>query len=92
MTVNEHVVSDLRGKDIFTEKGQYCGKIEDMVLDLKKFRAHAVVINAAKGSYLEAVVGEKRGVIVPFQMITAIGDVILVKHISAPVGEEAGAK
>jgi len=88
MVVNERVVSDIRGKDIFTDKGLYCGKTEDVILDLQKFRVHAIVVNAAKGSYLAGVVGGKRGVIVPFQMIKAINDVVIIKHISAPVTEE----
>lgn len=87
MVVNERVVSDIRGKDIFTDKGLYCGKTEDVILDLTKFRVHAVVINVAKGSYLSEVVGGKRGVIVPYPLIKAVNDIIIIKHISAPMAE-----
>lgn len=88
MVENERTASDIKGKDIFTDKGLYCGKTEDIILDMHKFRIHAIVINSAKGSYLSNVVGGKRGVIVPYSMIKAVSDIILVKHISAPISEE----
>lgn len=88
MVVNERSISDLIGRDIFTDKGLYCGKITDIELDLSKFRLRAVVVDAVKGSYLSGVVGGKRGVIVPYSMLKAVGDIVLVRHITAPASEE----
>jgi len=75
-------------KDVFTTKGSYCGKIADLDLDLEKFRVRSIVIDAIKGSFLSSMVGEKRGVIVPFAMVQAIGDIVIIKHIT-PTVEEA---
>ncbi len=83
MEVNEHDMSKVIGKDIFTDKGAYCGKVIDMELDLTKFRMRALVVEAIKGSYLSQVVGGKPGVIVPYPMVKAIGDIVIIKHISA---------
>ncbi|MFH1127652.1 MAG: PRC-barrel domain-containing protein [archaeon] len=84
MVVNEQEMSEIMGKDIFTDKGSYCGKIADVEFDLSKFRLRAIVVDAAKGSYLAGVVGGKRGVIIPYPMIRAIDDIAIIKHISAP--------
>ncbi len=84
MVVNEQEMSEVVGKDIFTDKGSYCGKIADVEFDLSKFRLRAIVVDAAKGSYLAGVVGGKRGVIIPYPMIRAIDDIAIIKHISAP--------
>ncbi len=72
-------------KDVFTTKGSYCGKVEDIECDIKRFKMKALVVKAAKGSYLGDMLGSKKGLIVPFPMVEAIGDVILIKHISTPV-------
>lgn len=69
-------------KDVFTDKGVYCGKVADIELDLDKFRVRALVI-AAKGSYLSKYVGTKKGVVVPFQMVVSVGDVVIIKNITS---------
>jgi len=89
MPINVKDVSEVFGKDVFTDKGAYCGKISDLEFDLTKFKIRAVVIESVKGSYLSQIVGGKRGVIVPFPMVQAVGDVVIIKHITAPTGEMA---
>ena len=79
--------SDMTKKDVFTDKGIYCGRITDMDLDLEKFRVRALVIDAVKGSFFASLVGDKKGVIVPFAMVHSVGDVVIIKHIM-PVAEE----
>ncbi len=88
MVTNVLDLRALQGKDVFTDKGMYCGKVEDVELDLTKFRVRAVIVAIAKGSYLENELGGKKGVIVPYPMIKAIGDVMIIKHITVGSGEE----
>ena len=80
-------VSETYSKDVFTNKGMYCGKVEDIECDLKRFKVRSLVIRALKGSYFTNMLGSKKGLIVPFPMVEAIGDVIIIKHLSAPVEE-----
>src|SRR3989338_2125996 len=91
MGMDERMMTELQGRDIFTDKGAYCGKVTDIEFDLSKFRLRAIVVDAAKGSFLANVVGGKRGVIVPYSMVKAIGDIVLIKHISAQSDMPAGA-
>lgn len=81
MVTNESL-SKIVDKDVFTDNGVYCGKITDLELDLEKFRVRAVII-AAKGSYLSKYVGTKKGIVVPFQMVNSIGDVVIIKNITS---------
>ncbi len=87
MPINVKDVSEVFGKDVFTDRGAYCGKISDLEFDITKFKIRAIVIEAVRGSYLANVVGGKRGVIVPFPMVQAVGDVVIIKHITAPASE-----
>ena len=85
MVANERKLSDVIGKDVFTERGSYCGKVSDIRIDMTKFKVDALSIDAAKGSFLANVVGGKRGVVVPYPMVKAIDDIVLIKHIPGPV-------
>ena len=86
ITVKE--ISEMFGKDVFTDKGYYCGKVSDVEFDLSRFKVKSIVIMAAKGTFLGQMVGGKKGIIVPYPMIQSIGDVVLIKHISTPLPEE----
>jgi len=88
ITVKE--ITEIFGKDVFTDKGFYCGKVSDIEFDLSRFKVRSIVIEAAKGTFLGKMVGGKKGIIVPYQMINSIGDVVLIKHISTPLPEEGG--
>jgi len=72
------------GKDVFTGRGLYCGKVSDLEFDLARFKIRSLVIEAAKGSFLGKMVGGKKGIVVPYPMVTAIGDIVLIKHIATP--------
>ena len=85
-------VSKTWQKDVFTDKGLYCGKVEDVECDLKRFKVRSLVIRAQKGSYMMNMLGSKRGLIIPFPMVQAIGDIIIIKHISGPAIEEKEAE
>jgi len=82
MAVNVRSFSDMVRKDVFTNKGVYCGKIIDVGMDLERFRVKSLVVDAIRGSFLASIVGDKKGVIVPFTMVQSVGDVILIKHIT----------
>lgn len=88
MVTAERKMSEIIGKDIFTERGSYCGKVADVRFDLAKFRVDAIIIDAAKGSFLAGVVGGKKGVIVPYPMVKAVDDIVLIKHIPGPLATE----
>ena len=82
MPVNVKGYSELVKKDVFTAKGMFCGKVSDIDLDMEKFRIKSLVIDTDKGSFLSSLVGDKRGVIVPFPLVQAIGDVVIIKHVT----------
>ena len=85
-------VSKTWQKDVFTDKGLYCGRVEDVECDLKRFKLRSLVIRSQKGSYMSNMLGSKRGLIIPFPMVQAIGDIIIIKHISGPAIEEKEAE
>ncbi len=88
MPITVKGITELFGRDVFTDRGYYCGKVTDVELDLSRFKVRSVVIEAAKGTFLGNLVGAKKGVIVPYTMVEAIGDIVIIRHITAPPTEE----
>jgi sporulation protein YlmC with PRC-barrel domain len=89
MAISVKSFIDITKKDVFTNKGVYCGKVMDLSLDLEKFRVKSVIIDAVRGSYFASLVGDKKGVIVPFTMVQSIGDIVIVKHVQPPASDAA---
>jgi sporulation protein YlmC with PRC-barrel domain len=79
--------SNIVDKEVFTEKGSYCGEIKDVELQLGKFAVRAVVVAAEKGSYLAEKVGGAKNVVIPYRMIEAMDDVIIMKDFETSDSE-----
>lgn len=87
--MNIRSLSDLMRKDVFTDKGLYCGKVNDVGLDLDKFRVKSIVVNAERGSFIASMVGNKKGVVVPYPIVRSVGDIVIIKHVTpGPLEEE----
>lgn len=80
--------SDVESKDVFTTKGSYCGKVNDVELNLGKFAVRAVVVAAEQGSYLAQKVGGSKNVVIPYNMVQSIDDVIIISDFqTSDVGD-----
>ncbi|MFH8081005.1 MAG: PRC-barrel domain-containing protein [Candidatus Aenigmatarchaeota archaeon] len=88
MPITVRDITEVLNKDVFTDKGYYCGKIADLELDISRFKVRSIVITTAKGTFLGDMVGGKKGIIVPYPMVQSIGDVVVIKHITSPPPEE----
>lgn len=67
---------------VFTDAGDYFGDIEDSIVHSN--RVSGWKIKATKNSYLSRVLGSAKGVIVPHQMVKAIGDIFVISKSAAP--------
>lgn len=81
MPITVKDIADMFGKDVFTAKGFYAGKVSDLEFDLSRFKIRSLVIEATKDSILGRMVGGKKGIIVPYPVVLAIGDVVIIKHV-----------
>lgn len=90
MPITVKDVADMFGKDVFTAKGLFCGKVSDLEFDLSRYKIRSIVVEASKGTFLGQMVGGKKGIIIPYPMVQAIGDIVIVKHLAAPEVTEEG--
>ena len=81
-------VSDIYEMKVFTDVGDYFGDIEEGILQGN--RVFGWRVKATKASFLNKVLGGAKGVIVPHQMVKAIGDVMIINKAAIPSYEEQG--
>ena len=75
-------VSDTYDLRVFTDSGDYFGDIEDSIVSGN--RVSAWKIKATKNSFLSRVLGSAKGVIVPHQLVKAVGDIIIISKSAVP--------
>jgi sporulation protein YlmC with PRC-barrel domain len=70
-------VSEVIGKKVYTDEGDFFGRVEEVILTIGKVYGWAIA--AEEGSYLAQILGNtKRGVIVPHTLVRAIGDIMII--------------
>ncbi|MGM5487405.1 MAG: PRC-barrel domain-containing protein [Nanobdellota archaeon] len=75
-------ITDTFDMKVFTDSGEYFGDIEESILTQTKVFGWRV--KATKNSYLSKVLGNAKGVIVPHQLVKAIGDIMLISKAAVP--------
>ncbi len=79
-------LSSLYGQDIYTDRGVYVGKIEDVSVDIKEKRISGLAVRDINPNAFD--VGKRKGVIIPYRWVTAIGDIVLIKHVRRRIVEK----
>jgi len=80
-------LSSLYGQNLYTDKGVYVGKIDDVSLDIAEKRISGIVVKNVNPNAF-TVVGKKKGVIIPYRWVTALGDVVIIKHVKRRVADQ----
>lgn len=75
-------ISETFDMRVFTDQGDYFGDIEESILTNNK--VFGWKIKATRNSFLSKVLGTAKGVIVPQQLVKAIGDVMIISKAAVP--------
>ena len=67
---------------VFVETGDYFGDVEEVILTKSKISGWRV--RATKNSFLNKILGKVKGVIIPHQLVKAIGDIMIVSKSAVP--------
>ena len=83
-------ISETYDMKVFTDTGDYFGDVEESILTPTKVFGWKV--KATKNSFLSKVLGSAKGVIVPHQLVKAVGDVLIISKTAVPSysAEESG--
>ena len=83
-------VSETYEMKVFTDTGDYFGDVEESIMTATKVFGWKV--KATKNSFLNKVLGSAKGVIVPHQLVKAVGDILIISKTAVPSysAEESG--
>ncbi|MEK6812567.1 MAG: hypothetical protein AABX86_00440 [Nanoarchaeota archaeon] len=89
-------ITDVYEVKVFTDSGDYFGDIEEAILSGN--RVFGWKVRATRNSSLSRALGSAKGVIVPHQLVKAIGDIMIISKAAvssfegspevAPIAEE----
>ena len=86
MALNLRRVSDVYDMKVFTDAGEYFGDVEEAIVTMSKIFGWKV--KATKNSSLSRIIGGAKGVIVPHQLVKAVGNIMLISKTALPQYEE----
>ena len=75
-------ISETYDMKVFTDTGDYFGDIEESILTSTKVFGWKV--KATRNSFLARVLGSAKGVIVPHQLVKAVGDILIISKTAVP--------
>ncbi len=65
--------------EVYTQKGVFVGKVDDAVLDPEK----GVISGLALGNVNKDLFERKsKGIVIPYSWITAVGDIVIMRHLT----------
>lgn len=82
-------ITDVFDMQVFTDTGDYFGDVEEAILQGNK--VYGWRIRATRNSFLTKLLGGAKGVVVPHNLVKAIGDVMVVSKSAVPSYEEEDA-
>ena len=77
-------ISEVLGKNVYTDAGDFLGEVEEVNLTENKIDGWRIRVSSRTAN----LVGGARGIIVPHQFVKAVGDVFIVSKASLPIREE----
>lgn len=72
-------ITSLLGLEVYTQKGVFVGRVDDIVLNPEQ----GAVSGQALGDVNRDLFDQKsKGIIIPYRWVTAIGDIIIMRHLT----------
>ena len=72
-------ISRLFGMSVYSEKAQYLGKVDDVVLDVTNKKVSGLALTEVNLDVIDT--KNYTGVIIPYRLVKEVGDIVLVRYI-----------
>ena len=80
-------ISTLFGLNIYTDKGIYVGKVDDVIIDANESKISGLAVGKINKNLFDEV--NSKGVVLPYRWVVAVGDVILIKQVFSQLKKKA---
>ncbi|QLC34545.1 PRC-barrel domain-containing protein [Halarchaeum sp. CBA1220] len=74
-------ITSLVGREVYSNNGVFVGEVEDIRLDLDTEVVNGLAVGELNPDLFEDYDTGRRGVIVPYRWVRAVGDVILINDV-----------
>ncbi len=71
-------ITSVFGLRVYTDEGRYVGRVEDLAIDINAKRVKGLAIVDVNRFLIET---KAEGVIIPYRLVKAIGDIVIIKDI-----------
>ncbi len=75
----ETQITELFGLQIYTDKGMFIGEVEDVVIDVDQKKIEVIVVGKVNEELFE--MKNFKGLKIPYRIISAIDDIVLIRHL-----------
>lgn len=80
-------ITTLVGREVYSNNGVFVGEVEDVQLDLDEEAVTALALTDLNTELFEDYDPDRRGVLIPYRWVQAVGDVILINDIVERLSE-----
>ncbi|OFV68641.1 photosystem reaction center subunit H [Methanosarcinales archaeon] len=80
-------LTNLYGLNVYTDRGVRVGQVNDVAIDVNERKVSGIAVGNVNRDLFD--IGGERGIIIPHRWIVAVGDIVLVRHMSMRVENEA---
>lgn len=74
-------ITSLVGREVYSNNGVFVGEVEDIRLNLDQEVVNGLALGQLNGELFEEVATGRKGVIIPYRWVRAVGDIVLVNDI-----------
>jgi len=72
-------ITELFGLLIYTDKGMFVGEVEDVIIDVDNKKIDSVVVGKVNDQLVD--LKNFKGLKIPYRIISAIDDIVLIRHL-----------
>ncbi len=72
-------ITELFGLLIYTDKGMFVGEVEDVIIDVDNKKIEAIVVGKVNDQLVD--LKNFKGLKIPYRIISAIDDIVLIRHL-----------
>lgn len=81
MDADADEITSLVGREVYSNNGVFVGEIEDIQLNLDAETVTGLALSELNADLFSREMTGKKGVIVPYRWVRAVGDVVLINDV-----------
>jgi sporulation protein YlmC with PRC-barrel domain len=72
-------ITSLLGLEVYTQKGVFVGRVDDIVLNPEQGAVSGLALGDVNRDLFDQ---KSKGIIIPYRWVTAIGDIVIMRHLT----------